>query len=204
MPQFWLGTSTEYVYWDGSSLVARQLEIRDASNNVVFTSGGELDGTYIQDATVDTLQIDGNAVTVPLVGNMTDPTNINAGSSASVWVGPISWPTSEEKPTHILIQATVQFEGLSGAGATSRAVALEIYNNNSASFTGAALRGRVWGKENENLPVGLTVTGCLDMSTIGLSQYFAMRASIPSSSYDSVNPYKKVTVNSITVTAVKR
>ena len=63
-PEFWIGNSTQYMYWNGS-LVARQLEIRNSANQVVLSSGGAIDGVHITNATVDTLQIAGNAATVP-------------------------------------------------------------------------------------------------------------------------------------------
>jgi hypothetical protein len=76
--QFYLGNSTEYMYWNGSSLVARQLEIRNSSNQVVMSSGGDIDGTYIQNASVDTLQIAGNAITVPDFGQNGGTYNVNS------------------------------------------------------------------------------------------------------------------------------
>jgi hypothetical protein len=188
-----------------NEIVTYAANIKDAVITGAKIGYAAITTAKIEDAAVETLKIDGNAVTVPLVGSISNPTTISAGNSVSCWVGPISWSSSATKPTHVLIQASVQFDGSNlGGGATSRAVALEIYNNSAANFSGAALRGRVWGQQNENLPIGLTVTGCLNMSNIGLSQYFLMRASIPSSSHDGVSTYKKVTVNSITVMAAKR
>ena len=64
--QFWIGNLTKYVYWNGGALVARQLEVRNSADDVILTSGGEFDGTYIADASVGTLAIENNAVTIPL------------------------------------------------------------------------------------------------------------------------------------------
>lgn len=77
--QFYLGNSTEYMYWNGSSLVARQLEIRNSSNQVVMSSGGDIDGTYIQNASVDTLQIAGDAVIPSQFSTSSGSTTLTTG-----------------------------------------------------------------------------------------------------------------------------
>jgi hypothetical protein len=71
-PRFILGDSNNYLRWSGTTLRANGIQIRDTSGNIVFDTN-EFDGTYIQSATVDTLQIAGNAVSVPDsgTGNLT-------------------------------------------------------------------------------------------------------------------------------------
>lgn len=55
---------------DGSivarSIDTRNLSVKDGSGNVILSSGQKLTGTWIADLAVDTLQIAGNAVTLPV------------------------------------------------------------------------------------------------------------------------------------------
>lgn len=203
IPQFWLGNSTEYVYWDGSSLVARQIEIRDASNNIVFTSGGELDGTYIQDATVDTLQIAGEAVMVPFSAGITTGTNLTVGTPAySPVIGPITW-TSSTKPPRLLAMATVNFLTNGTGTGQVRTIAVRVLRANNISMSFAVVDTEGTAQVPENLSASVTASVSIDTNSpvnLGSPQYYQLEASCIGGS----GTYKTVGANQLSVFAVKR
>jgi len=63
-PRFILGDSNNYLRWSGTTLRANGIQIRDTSGNIVFDTN-EFDGTYIENATIETLKLQGEAVTIP-------------------------------------------------------------------------------------------------------------------------------------------
>lgn len=83
VPRFNIGTSTDFLKFDGSGLYAKKIVIRDSSDNTVFDSN-EFDGTYIKSATIDSAQIANAAVdTLQIAGNAVSVPDSNTGSIGS-------------------------------------------------------------------------------------------------------------------------
>lgn len=82
---------------DGSivarSIDTRNLSVKDGSGNVILSSGQKLTGTWIADLAVDTLQIAGNAVTLP-VSAYTSGMTYQTGGAGDIEVQALSISTS--------------------------------------------------------------------------------------------------------------
>lgn len=145
-PEFWIGNSTQYMYWDGS-LVARQLEIRNSADQVVLSSGGAIDGVHITNATVDTLQIAGNAATVPDGAFGTISTSLGT-SFVKLGELTVDYGNALHTPSGVIITAGAQ---IVGDGSAEQTFTLEVrrvytnatYNGSQVSETVARLSGNV-------------------------------------------------------------
>ena len=165
-PEFWIGNSTQYMYWNGS-LVARQLEIRNSADQVVLSSGGAIDGVHITNATVDTLQIAGNAATVP------------DGASGVISVGlsttfaklgelTVDYGNASHTPSGVIIIAGAQVLG-DGSVSGTQTITTEIrrvftngaYNGSNVSETVNQFSGNV-----------TTIGGEFNVSQVGTSTTF--------------------------------
>ena len=168
VPRFNIGTSTDFLKFDGSGLFAKKIVIRDSSNNTVFDSN-EFDGTYIKDATIDTAQIaslavetvkiNDNAVTIPEGADGTDGSDTavanaqntswtevdNGGASARVT---ISW-AANERPEALICSGFVSFFGEkangTSAGAGTMQVRIRAQGGNGNFFTIANTVGQSFG-----------------------------------------------------------
>lgn len=118
-PEFWIGNSTQYMYWNGS-LVARQLEIRNSANQVVLTSGGEVDGAYIKDLSVETASIDDEAVTIPVGNDGSSSVTLN---TAFQYIGGVtmSW-AGGASPSNLICYGGVNTSG----GSATHTITLQI------------------------------------------------------------------------------
>ena len=208
--QFWLGDNQDYLYWDGSSLVTRnvvanRLEIRDGSNNVILSAGGDFDGAFISNATVDTLQIAGEAVMVPLSAGITVGTNLTVGTPAySPVIGPITW-TAATKPPRLLAIATVNFLTNGTGSGTPRTIALRVLRANNIFMTNAVVDTQGSAQVVENVSASVTASVSVDTSLplpggIGSGQYYQLEASC----IGGTGTYKTVGANQLSIFAVKR
>jgi predicted phage tail protein len=171
-PKFNIGTSSNFLKFDGSSLETKQIVIKDASDNIVFDAN-EIDGTYIKNASVDTLQIAGNAVTIPEGDSGDINTTVGTAFTKLGNSVRISW-AGGQKPEAIIVVAGVGTLG----GSTTQTFTLEIrrvYGN--GTYTGQDV-GQTF----------LQNTG----GSVVLGAYFGIGSSIYS--YIDVEIYGKVDV----------
>lgn len=149
-PKFNIGTSAKFLRFDGSTLETKEVIIKDSSGNVVFDAD-EVDGTYIKQASVGTIRIADNAVTIPEGADGTDGSNTavspswtevdNGGSSARVT---LTWPNSDERPSAIICSGFVSFFGGS-AGAGTMQVRMRAEGGAGNQFTVANTVGQSFG-----------------------------------------------------------
>ena len=93
---------------------------RESDNAVVFDAS-ELNGVYIKDASVDTLSIAGNAVTVP-AGDSASSLTINVGNSytdASNFTTLPQWD-NDKRPSALIIGGQVGYTGADTSGSSSQ------------------------------------------------------------------------------------
>jgi hypothetical protein len=208
--QFWLGNNQDYMYWDGTSLVAKELvatrlEIKDGSNNTILSAGGDFDGAYISNATVDTLQIAGNAVMVPFSGQLTTGTTLVPGTPAySPVIGPVTW-TSSTKPPRLLVIATANFITNGTGSGQTRTIAIRCLRANNQFMTNAVVDTQGSAQVPENLSASVTASVSVDTSLplpngIGSGQYFQLEMQC----IGGTTNYKEVGSNQISIFAVKR
>lgn len=133
VPRFNIGTSSKFLKFDGSSLFVKEMVIRDSSNNVVFDAN-EFDGTYIKDLSVDTVQLAGEAVTVPVGDDGTSSSTSLNTSYQLVGSVRLSWG-SGEKPANLICIGGLQ----TGAASQDQGLTLEIRRvYGGGSYTGIA------------------------------------------------------------------
>lgn len=111
-----------------------------ADSNAILDSNG-LNGTYIKNASVDTLQIAGNAITVPEGFNSSINTTLGA-SFTKLGELTINYGNASHTPSGVIITAGVQ---VSGNGSTNQTITTEVrrvYTNNtySGQQTGESVR----------------------------------------------------------------
>jgi len=146
--------------------------VKDTSGNIVFDTN-EVDGTYIKDASVDTLQIKDNAVTVPHsiqhgIGSYITPqaTETLVGTSALQ----VNFGTST--PSTVLILAYIDLDSV-GTGGDFAAAGMRIrYNDtNSTQIAGSTLVNYVQVNDRKGAPPYLTIAFSVDGWT-GSRYYF--------------------------------
>ncbi len=185
--------------------------------------------TYIRDLSVDTLQIAGNAVSVPL-GDSDDPnsaftanqmfvntysTFVNRPYNATnswkdgVDVGPITWDNSNvnTRPEAVTVIANAVIEGTGGStDFSSRMMQILVANNaaftsNVARFGGTDAFTAQENRQMDDTSLMLNVTQTL--SSLGMSSplYFKVQVSNTDS---NASPHGKLRNNGITVLASKK
>lgn len=185
--------------------------------------------TYIRDLSVDTLQIAGNAVSVPL-GDSDDPnsaftanqmfvntysTFVNRPYNATnswkdgVDVGPITWDNSNvnTRPEAVTVIANAVIEGTGGStDFSSRMMQILVANNaaftsNVARFGGTDAFTAQENRQIDDTSLMLNVTQTL--SSLGMSSplYFKVQVSNTDS---NASPHGKLRNNGITVLASKK
>ena len=151
--------------------------------------------TYIRDLSVDTLQIAGNAVTVPIgqsnvnVGQWVtwSGTNLdtvtgslwgtaaNTGSVGGVTAIPLSWTSNDDRPDALTITACGNFLGQSGSA--WKTIRARIVYSTSPSFTSVTQIQIVGASLATNFSTTLSVNATLDASSLSANTnyYFALQ-----------------------------
>ena len=138
-PKFHIGTSSKFFRFDGTDVEAKGIFIKDTAGNLVFDAD-EIDGVYIKDlsvataaianAAVDTLQIAGNAVTIPEGAD--GSINISLGTSyTKVGELTLDYGTVNKNPTAAIALGVVQVAGDGSQNQGINAELRRVYGNNA-------------------------------------------------------------------------
>jgi hypothetical protein len=176
--------------------------------------------TYIRNLSVDTLQIAGNAVTVPL-GDSNDPDSAFSSSfiqsegamnvpayNNSAWkdgvsVGPLSWTSTALRPEAVTVTAVVSFEG---EGSSSNYVNrwLQVIVGTGSGFTNykrlAGAIQRMENKEFDDSMLTLVITERLADINLSSPLHFKIQAAVSG----DASPAGKLRHNGISVLASKK
>ena len=106
-------------------LQARGLKIINDNNNVIMEASGLLDGAYIKNLSVDTLQIKGNAVTVP---TYVETSAITTTGSVQVYDGYFDLNTGINPTSMAAFSLHVTRNGDTSQAADKITVTCRIYN----------------------------------------------------------------------------
>jgi hypothetical protein len=185
--------------------------------------GPKYASTYIRDLAVDTLQIAGNAVTVPIgqsnvnVGNWVTwsgtnsntgtgffwGTVANTGSVGGVTAIPLSWTSNDVRPDALTITACANFLGQSGSA--WKTIRARIVYSTSPSFTSATQIQVVGASLRTDFSTTLSVNATLDASslTANTNYYFALQMHGNDQGGTGPTPWK-IGQNGISVLAAKK
>jgi len=185
--------------------------------------GPKYTSTYIRDLAVDTLQIAGNAVTVPIgqsnvnvgqyvawSGTNSDTatgslwgTAANTGSVGGVTAIPLSWTSNDVRPDALTITACANFLGQSGSA--WKTIRARIVYSTSPSFTSVTQIQIVGASLRTDFSTTLSVNATLDASSLSAntSYYFALQ--MHGNDQGGVGPTPwKIGQNGISVLAAKK
>ena len=180
--------------------------------------------TYIRDLSVNTLQIQGNAVTVP-IGSIAD-TNRRIGAShnvsgtwpapptvnssvwlkSSAWCGPITWRDYREKPSALIISATANIRGEgSSSNYVSRYMQV-IMSTNSAGTSNRTRVAGIWAQEEvqEFDDCSLTLIATIPASSYNYSTGTNLYFRIEVAFQGDASPSGILRTNGISVMAAKK
>ena len=185
--------------------------------------GPKYTSTYIRDLAVDTLQIAGNAVTVPIgqsnvnVGQWVtwSGTNLdtvtgslwgtaaNTGSVGGVTAIPLSWTSNDVRPDALTITACANFLGQSGSA--WKTIRARIVYSTSPSFTSVTQIQIVGASLRTDFSTTLSVNATLDASSLSAntSYYFALQMHGNDQGGVGSTPWK-IGQNGISVLAAKK
>jgi len=185
--------------------------------------GPKYTSTYIRDLAVDTLQIAGNAVTVPIgqsnvnvgqyvawSGTNSDTatgslwgTAANTGSVGGVTAIPLSWTSNDVRPDALTITACANFLGQSGSA--WRTIRARIVYSTSPSFTSVTQIQIVGASLRTDFSTTLSVNATLDASSLSAntSYYFALQMHGNDQGGAGPTPWK-IGQNGISVLAAKK
>ena len=136
-PKFHIGTSSKFFRFDGTDVEAKGIFVKDTAGNLVFDAD-EIDGVYIKDlsvataaianAAVDTLQIAGNAVTIPEGAD--GSINISLGTSyTKLGELTLDYGTVNKNPTAAIALAGAQVTGDGSQNQGINAELRRVYGN---------------------------------------------------------------------------
>lgn len=181
--------------------------------------------TYIRDLSVDTLQIAGNAVTVPLgqsdvnVGDWVTwsgtnsntaigtswGTVANTGSVGGITAIPLSWANTATAPTALNIFGCVNFLGQSGSD--YKTIRARLVYSTSASLTNPVQIQQVGASLKTDNSMTLSLNATVDVSDEGLNAntnyYFGLQVHGNDQGGTGPTPWK-IGNNGITVLAAKK
>lgn len=179
--------------------------------------------TFIRDLSVDTLQIAGNAVTVPIgqsnvnvgqyvawSGTNSDTatgslwgTAANTGSVGGVTAIPLSWTSNDVRPDALTITACANFLGQSGSG--WKTIRVRIVYSTSPSFTSVTQIQSAGASLRTDFSTTLSVNATLDASSLSANQnyYFALQMHGNDQGGAGPTPWK-IGQNGISVLAAKK
>jgi len=185
--------------------------------------GPKYTSTYIRDLAVDTLQIAGNAVTVPIgqsnvnvgqwvtwSGTNSDTatgslwgTAANTGSVGGVTAIPLSWTSNDVRPDALTITACANFLGQSGSA--WKTIRARIVYSTSPSFTSVTQIQIVGASLRTDFSTTLSVNATLDASSLSAntSYYFALQMHGNDQGGTGPTPWK-IGQNGISVLAAKK
>jgi hypothetical protein len=185
--------------------------------------GPKYASTYIRDLAVDTLQIAGNAVTVPIgqsnvnvgqyvtwSGTNSDTatgtiwgTAANTGSVGGVTAIPISWTSNSLRPNALNIAACVNFLGQTGS--SWRTIRARIVYSTSPSFTSVTQIQIAGASLRTDFSTTLSVNATLSGSSLSANQnyYFALQVHGNDQGGSGPTPWK-IGANGISVLAAKK
>lgn len=185
--------------------------------------GPKYASTYIRDLAVDTLQIAGNAVTVPIgqsnvnVGQYVTwsgtnsntatgsiwGTAANTGSVGGVTAIPISWTSNLLRPNALNIAACVNFLGQTGS--SWRTIRARIVYSTSPSFTSVTQIQIAGASLRTDFSTTLSVNATLSGSSLSANQnyYFALQVHGNDQGGSGPTPWK-IGANGISVLAAKK
>jgi len=117
-PYFHIGDANNYLKFDGSTM--------------------EVTGASIKQATIGTLQIGPNAVTVPVGasnGNMANLITTSTTNWTHVITSPsVSWTSSTEKPSAFIVQGICNFLSQVGGGQVGLYLRVEVIRSNQSNY----------------------------------------------------------------------
>jgi len=145
-PKFNIGTSAKFLRFDGSTLETKEIIIKDSSGNVVFDAD-EIDGTYIQSATIETLKLEDEAVIVPRE-NSNGPTSVTFGTTPVSVVGASVSVSNVGQNTRLVIFGAINLQGGTGTGTC-----------NVAIYTGTGTLHRSYGFNYQTNSITVPVFG---------------------------------------------
>ena len=185
--------------------------------------GPKYASTYIRNLSVDTLQIAGNAVTVPIgqsnvnvgqyvtwSGTNSDTatgsfwgTAANTGSVGGVTAIPLSWTSNDVRPDALTITACANFLGQSGSA--WKTIRARIVYSTSPSFTSVTQIQIVGASLATNFSTTLSVNATLDASSLSANTnyYFALQMHGNDQGGVGSTPWK-IGQNGISVLAAKK
>ena len=185
--------------------------------------GPKYASTYIRDLAVDTLQIAGNAVTVPIgqsnvnlgqyvtwSGTNSDTatgflwgTAANTGSVGGVTAIPLSWTSNALRPNALNIAACVNFLGQSGSA--HRTIRARIVYSTSPSFTSVTQIQIAGASLRTDHSTTLSVNATLSAASLSANQnyYFALQVHGNDQGGSGPTPWK-IGANGISVLAAKK
>jgi hypothetical protein len=138
-PRFNIGTSTRFLKFDGTDVETKGILIKDTAGNTVFDAD-EIDGVYIKDLSVDTLQIQNEAVTVPDSATFTaTSTTILTGTWQNAHTFSVDFGAGWNDIGSVIISAALRIGGTLGTYTTPEQIFMRLAKSNSASP-----RGQVW------------------------------------------------------------
>ena len=133
-PRFHIGTAgdAKFLKFDGSDVEAKGILIKDTSGNTVFDAN-EVDGVYIKNASVDTLQLANEAVTIPQGASGSVNVTLNT-SQQFIGQCTLSYGTAGDNPTAAVAIAGIQVSGNGTVDQTVSVFLRRVYSN--ASYNG--------------------------------------------------------------------
>ena len=145
-PKLKIGDATNWLRWNGNNLRANGILITDESGNTVFDAN-EIDGTYIENATIATLKLEGEAVIVPRE-NSEGPEPITFQQTAVTVVDVSVSVSNVGQATRLVIMGGINLQGGTGTGSC-----------NVSIYTGGGVLHRSYGFNYQGNSITVPVFG---------------------------------------------
>jgi hypothetical protein len=150
-PRLKIGDADNWLRWNGNNLRANGILITDESGNTVFDAN-EIDGTYIENATIQTLKLEGEAVIVPRE-NSSGPTSVTFGTTPVSVVGVSVSVSDVGQATRLVIMGAINLQGGTGTGTC-----------NVSIYTGGGSVHRSYGFNYQTNSITIPVFGSYTIS----------------------------------------
>ena len=180
-PRFKIGDATNWLRWNGVNLRANGILITDESGNTVFDAN-EIDGTYIENATIATLKLEGEAVIVPREDSR-GPDSITFGATPVNVVDVSVSVSNVGQATRLVIMGGINLQGGTGTGSC-----------NVSIYTGGGVLHRSYGFNYQGNSITVPVFGSYTIADNTTNHTPSIRISKSSGSVSNATIFGEIIV----------